>query len=141
MRLSTPDELRALLERTRTIAVLGMKPESRAGEPAFYVPAYAAKAGYDVIPVPTYYPELKQILGRDVVRSLASIGRPIDLVDVFRKPSDLMAHLPDLLEARPRAVWLQSGIRHADFTDELVRAGIDVVEDRCLMVELRAIGR
>ncbi len=141
MRIETPNEIRALLERTKTVAVLGMKTEAASGQPAFYVPAYAARAGYDVIPVPVYYPEATEILGKKVFRSIASIGRPVDLVDVFRRPSDLMAHLDDLLAAKPRAVWLQSGIRNEGFVDALVAAGIDVVEDRCLMVELRAIGR
>lgn len=62
---------------------------------------------------------------------------PIDLVDVFRRSQDLMPHLPDLLAAQPRAVWLQLGIRQDAFARELLDRGIDVVQDRCLMVDYR----
>jgi hypothetical protein len=141
MLLTSPSEIRALLESIHTIAVLGIKTEAQASEPAYYVPAYAKNAGYEVIPVPVYYPEVTEILNQPVFRSIAAIGRRVDLVDVFRKPSALLAHADDLLAAKPRAVWLQSGIRHDELAGRLSDAGIDVVQDRCLMVELRAIGR
>jgi predicted CoA-binding protein len=127
--------IRELLERTRTIAVLGIKTEAQAGQPAFEIPHYLVHAGFDVIPVPVYYPEVTEILGRPVVRRLADIGRTVDMVDVFRRPMDLALHLDDLLEAAPRAVWLQSGIRDDHFAMALADAGIIVVQDRCLMVE------
>jgi uncharacterized protein len=127
----------ALLARTRRIAVLGIKPESRAEQPAHYVPAYAQRRGYEVIPVPVYYPEVTRILGQPVQRRVSSVDGRIDLVNVFRRPVDLAAHLDDLLAARPAAVWLQSGIRDGAFAEQLARAGIDVVQDRCLLVELR----
>jgi uncharacterized protein len=135
--LETPEQITALLDDTRSIAVLGIKPASEPWQPAFFVPRYLAEAGFEVIPVPVYYPDLTTMLGRRVYRSLGLLGRRVDLVDVFRRPEDLGAHLDDLLAARPRAVWLQSGIRHDTFAARLVRAGIDVVQDRCLMVEHR----
>jgi predicted CoA-binding protein len=128
------DDLRALLARTRTIAVLGIKTEAQASQPAYYVPEAASLAGYRVIPVPVYYPEVTEILGTPVHRSVTAIGEVVDLVDVFRRPADLAGHLGDLLTARPRAVWLQSGIRDDAFAAQLLEAGIDVVQDRCLMV-------
>ena len=138
--LDTPAQLRALLERTHRIAVLGVKtPES--GQPAYYVPDHAHRAGYDVIPVPVYYPEMRELFGNPVYRTLAAIPGEIDLVDVFRRPQDIPKHLDDMLEARPKAVWFQSGIRHDAIAEQLARAGIDVVQDRCLLVELRRIGR
>jgi len=127
----------ALLDRTKRIAVLGIKPESRAAEPAFYVPQYMQNAGFEIVPVPTYYPEVKEILGRAVVRRVRDVPPPIDLVNVFRRPQDLAAHLDDLLAARPHAVWLQLGIRDDAFAAKLSAAGITVVQDRCLMVEHR----
>lgn len=129
-----------LLKSTRTIAVLGIKTEAQADQPAFYVAQAAQGAGYAIVPVPVYYPEATEILGEKVFRTVAGIGAPVDLVDVFRRPRDLAAHLDDLLAARPRAVWLQSGIRDDDFAARLVQAGIDVVQDRCLMVEIRRHG-
>lgn len=137
--LEDDDALRALLAGTRTIAVLGIKTEAQAGQPAFDVPNYLAVAGFDVIPVPVYYPEVTRVLGRPVLRSLAAIKGPIDLVDVFRRARDLPGHLDDILATRPRAVWLQSGIRDDAFAEKLARAGIRVVQDRCLMVEHRRL--
>lgn len=139
--LESPDAIRALLARTRRVAVLGIKPESRADRPAFFVPAYAAAAGFDVIPVPVYYPEVKEILGRPVFRRLVDVPGHIDLVDVFRRPEHIPQHLDDLLAAKPGAVWMQSGIRNDDVAEALARAGIDVVQDHCLMVELGRLSR
>jgi predicted CoA-binding protein len=138
--LDTREQLRALLERTHRIAVLGVKtPES--GQPAYYVPDHAHRAGYDVIPVPVYYPEMRELFGNPVYRTLAEIPGDIDLVDVFRRPQDIPKHVDDILAKRPKAVWFQTGIRHDAVAEQLARAGIDVVQDRCLLVELRRIGR
>ena len=132
--------LRALLSRTRRVAVLGIKTEAQADQPAFYVAQYLASAGLEVVPVPVYYPEVKELLGRPVYRRLVDVPGPLDLVDVFRRPQDLEGHLEDLLAKRPAAVWLQLGIRHPAFCARLVAAGIDVVQDRCLMVDHRRLG-
>jgi predicted CoA-binding protein len=139
--LSSDDDLRSLLRSAARVAVLGIKTEAQSDQPAFYVPSYLSAAGVEVVPVPVYYPEATSILGRPVFRTVAAIPGRVDLVDVFRRPADLPAHLADLLAAKPRAVWLQSGIRHADFCDALRAAGIDVVQDRCLMVEHRRLAR
>lgn len=130
-------EIDGVLARTRRIAVLGIKPESRQDRPAHLVPAYLQRVGYGIVPVPVYYPEVDTILGEPVLRSLAAIPGRIDLVVVFRRPEDLMPHLDDVLAARPRLVWLQTGIRHDGFAGALLEAGIDVVQDQCLMVEHR----
>ena len=138
--LTTAEQIRALLERTRRIAVLGVKaPES--GQPAYYVPDYAYRAGYEMIPVPVYYPEMRELFGSPVYRSLAAIPGDIDLVDVFRRPESIPPHVDDILAKRPRAVWFQSGIWHDEVAERLAREGIEVVQDRCLLVELRRIGR
>jgi predicted CoA-binding protein len=140
LELQPDDAIGQLLAATRRIAVLGMKTEAQAGQPAFYVPRYLAGVGYDIVPVPVYYPEVETILGRPVYRRVRDVPGPVDLVDVFRRPADLMPHLEDLLAARPRAVWLQLGIRHDGFAARLTAAGIVVVQDRCLMVEVRRRG-
>jgi predicted CoA-binding protein len=127
--------LRDLLARVRRIAVLGIKTESQRGQPAIEVPRYIERVGYDLVPVPVYYPEVETILRRPVYRSLADIPGDIDLVNVFRRRKDLAPHLPDLLAKRPGAVWLQLGIRDDAFAESLMAAGIDVVQDRCLLVD------
>jgi predicted CoA-binding protein len=129
-----------ILEECRRIAVLGIKPESRAGAPAFFVPEYMLRQGYDIVPVPVYYPEVVEILGRPVHRSLCDVPGPIDMVNVFRRPRDIPPHVPDILAVKPRVVWLQLGIAHAEAAETLARAGIRVVQDRCLLVEHRRLG-
>jgi len=124
-----------LIRNTKTIAVLGIKPESHASQAAYYVPAHMHSAGFDIIPVPVYFPEATEILGKPVFRSLAAIGRPIDMVNVFRRPSDIPPHLDDILAAKPKSVWFQLGIRNDEAAQRLAEAGIKVVQDRCLMVE------
>ena len=131
---------RELLAGVRRIAVLGIKTERQPSQPAFYVAEYLASAGLDVIPVPVYYPEVTHVLGRGVYRRLADVPGEIDLVDVFRRAEDIPGHVADILAKRPRAVWFQSGIRHNGAAEELARAGIKVVQDRCLMVEHRRVG-
>lgn len=124
-----------LLDSARRIAVLGIKTERQPGQPAFYVPEYLQSAGYEVVPIPVYYPDVTEILGQEVYRSVASVPGPIDLVVVFRRPQDLGVHLEDLLQARPAAVWLQSGIQDDGFARTLAESGIRVVQNRCAMTE------
>jgi predicted CoA-binding protein len=124
-----------LLRSARRVAVLGIKTEVEAAQPAFYVPKYLADAGLEVIPVPVYFPEVTTILGQPVYRRLANVPPPIDIVDVFRRSDRVAAHLDDLLAAHPKCVWLQLGIRDDATAEKLARAGILVVQDRCLMVD------
>jgi uncharacterized protein len=132
--------VRRILAQTRRVAVLGIKtPES--GQPAFYVPEYAQRAGYEIVPVPVYYPEVTEILGERVYRRVADVPGDVDLVNVFRRPRDIPPHVDDIIAKRPKAVWLQSGIRNDEVAETLARAGIDVIQDRCLLVELKRVGR
>ena len=125
----------ALVRSLRRVAVLGVKTEAQADQAAYYVAEYVASHGGEVVPVPVYYPEVTTILGRPVYRKVADVPGELDLVDVFRKPSDIPGHLEDLLAKRPRAVWFQLGIRNDAAAEVLARAGIQVVQDRCLKVE------
>jgi uncharacterized protein len=127
--------IRDVLANARRIAVLGIKPEAQASQPAFYVPRYLQAAGFDVIPVPVYYPDVSSILGRPVIRHLRDITGDVDILNVFRRPSDIPQHVDDILALAPKVVWMQSGIRNDDVAQKLARAGIRVVQDRCIMVE------
>jgi predicted CoA-binding protein len=135
--LESEAEIKELLAATRRIAVLGIKTERQAGQPAFYVPSYLASAGFEVIPVPVYYPDVTEILGRKVYRNLADIPGDVDLVNVFRRSEDIPPHVEDILAKNPKAVWFQSGIRNDQAAQKLAMAGIKVVQDRCLMVDHR----
>lgn len=129
-----------LLRETKRIAVLGIKTEEQAFQPAFYVPKYLVEHGYDVVPVPVYYPDVTVILGKQVYRRLVDVPGDIDMVDVFRRPQDLAKHTDDILAKKPKSVWLQQGIYDDAFAEKLSSSGITVVQDRCLMVELRMRG-
>ena len=135
--IKTSAEIQTLLSETRTIAVLGIKTEAQASQPAFYVPSYLQTAGFRIIPVPVYYPEVVQILGQQVYRRLVDIPIDVDLVNVFRLSQDLPPHVEDILAKMPKAVWLQSGIRNDAAAEPLAKAGIKVVQDRCIMVDHR----
>lgn len=135
--VETDEGIAEIVRASRRIAVLGIKPESHSGQPAFYVPQYLQTHGVEMIPVPVYFPDLTEILGEKIFRTLAAIPGEVDLVDVFRRPQDIDAHVDDIIAKRPKAVWFQLGIRNDAAAQKLVAAGIDVIQDRCLMVEHR----
>lgn len=137
--LETPQQIKRLLENTSRIAVLGIKPDPQ--QPAYYVPEHAQQAGYEIVPVPVYYKELTEMHGQKVYRKLVDIPGEIDMVNVFRRPVDIPPHLDDILAKKPKSVWFQLGIRNNEAAEKLARAGIDVVQDHCLLVELQRIGR
>jgi hypothetical protein len=139
--IETAEGIAELLAQTKRIAVLGIKTEEQAYQPAFYVPQYLASAGFEVIPVPVYYPKVTKILGQKVYRTLSEIPLEIDLVDVFRRSEDIGGHVEDVLAKRPKAVWFQSGIRNDEIAEQFAKAGIKVVQNRCLMVDHRTFAR
>ncbi len=131
----------ALVKGLKRIAVLGIKTEAQANQPAFSVPEYVQGEGIEVVPVPVYYPEVTQILGEQVYRTISAIPGDLDLVEVFRRPQDIDRHVDDLIAKKPKAVWFQLGIRNDAAAKRLVEAGIDVVQDRCLLVEHQRYAR
>ena len=132
------DGIARVLRDSKRIAVLGIKMEPF--QPAYFVPEYAKRAGFEIVPVPVYYPGVTEIMGESVYRRVADIPGPIDLVNVFRRSRDVGPHVDDILAKQPKAVWLQVGIRDDDAAERWARAGIDVIQDRCLMVEMRSAG-
>lgn len=137
--VSTTEGMLDVLRGAKRVAVIGIKPESRSAQPAYYVPKYLQDAGYEIVPVPVYYPEVTEILGEPVYRSLADVPGPIDLVVVFRRSHDVAQHVDDILASRPAAVWLQLGIRNDEAAARWAAAGIKVVQDSCSMVEHRRL--
>lgn len=137
--LTTDAQIAELIRDTKRIAVLGIKPESHANQPAFYVSKYMQDAGFEIIPVPVYYPEITEILGEKVYRLMAEIPGEIDLLNVFRRSRDISQHVDSIIAKKPKAVWFQLGIRNDDAAESFARAGIKVVQDLCLMVEHRAL--
>jgi len=130
--------LARILREARTIAVLGAKGETT--QPAYYVPAFLKARGYRVLPVnPTRSGE--RILGEPVVATLADLPQPADVVEVFRRPQFLPGHAAEIVRLgwRPSVVWFQLGIRNDAAAEALARAGIRVVQDRCMMPEHRRL--
>jgi len=138
--LTAHSDLRRVLVEASTVAVLGAHDDPRRA--AHYVPDHLHRHGYRVVPVnpALRLPAGARLWGQPVRASLveaaAAVGA-IDIVCVFRRPEDLPAHLPDVLAMRPppRLVWLQLGIRHAEVARALGAHGIDVVEDRCMLLD------
>lgn len=123
------------LIRAQRIAVVGAS--DREGRPASYVPKYLLSAGKEVIPV---NPRYDQLWGRKCYPTLASIPAaegPIELVNVFRKAEACPEVVRDAIAAGAKAIWLQSGILSPESRQLAQAAGLDYIEDRCLMVELR----
>jgi predicted CoA-binding protein len=137
--VTSSEGIRRILQDAKRIAVLGIKREY--DRPAYFVPEYAQMAGYEIIPVPVYYPDATKMLGARVYRRVADVPGEVDIVDVFRRPEHIPPHVDDIIAKKPKAVWFQSGIRNDAAAERLARAGIQVVQDRCLMVELRRIGK
>ena len=115
--------VREILRDAKRVAVLGIKPEIHADRAAHYVPEYLQSAGYDIVPVPVYYPDVTEILGQKVYRSLA----------------DIPPHVDDIIAKKPRWVWFQSGIRNEAAARQLAEAGIKVVQDRCMLSDHRRL--
>jgi len=131
------DGVRQVIETTKRVAVLGIRSEAHRSRPAFYVPQYLASVGFEIIPVPVYDLHVQEILSQKIYRRLLDIPGEVDLVDVFRRSEDIPVHLDDMLAKMPKVVWFQSGIRNDEVAECLARAGIKVVQDRCLMVDHR----
>ena len=133
------ERVREILTGARTVAVLGAHWESQRA--AYYVPEYMRSQGYRILPV---NPEAigRELFGALVRGTLAELDVPVDIVDVFRRPEALAAHTDDILAMRPlpRVVWFQLGIRNDEVADALARAGIEVVQDRCILADHRRFG-
>jgi predicted CoA-binding protein len=128
--IAEPEAIAALIRDTKRIAVLGIKTEAQSDQPSVYVPLYMQRAGYEIVPVPVYYPEATEILGEKVYRRLADIPGDIDMVDVFRRAHDIDQHVEDIVAKKPRSVWFQLGIRNDRAAEIFAKAGIKVVQDR-----------
>ena len=128
--LVAAEQIRDLILQTKRIAVLGIKTEAQADQPSVYVPKYLQDAGFEIVPVPVYYPDATVILGKKVYRRLVDIPGEIDMVDVFRRSNDVTGHIEDVLAKKPASVWLQSGIRNDAAAEIFAKARIKVVQDR-----------
>lgn len=131
--------LREIFDRCTSIAVVGVK--AGASDDAYRVPHYMQQHGYRIVPIS---PKLDTVLGERCVASLRDLHEPVEMVNLFRAPQHLPAHVDEILamEPLPFAVWFQLGIRDDVSAARLRAAGVEVVQDACLMVEhARLAGR
>ncbi|MBJ21409.1 MAG: CoA-binding protein [bacterium] len=134
--IESDESLGELLESATTIAVIGIK--DRQSEDAFRVPLYMQRAGYRIVPV---NPKLEAVLDETCHPNLTEVSEPIDIVNLFRASEHVPGHVDEILslQPHPKAVWMQLGIHHGESAQRLREAGIEVVQDRCIMVDHRRL--
>lgn len=132
--------LARVINSVSRVAVIGIKPET-AGGASYYVPQIMQAGGFKIIPVPVYFPDLQEILGEPVHRSLVTIDPPADMVQLFRRSNDVARHVEEILAARPKVVWMQLGISNEAAAERFAKAGITVVQNRCFKIEMAEVGR
>ena len=125
------EDIRYALEQTRTWAVVGCSPDP--GRDSQRIAALLQRRGFRVIPV---NPAASEILGERCYPSLAAIGEPVDVVDVFRRSAEAGAHVDEAIEIGAKAVWLQLGVIDERAAARARAAGLRVVMDRCPAIEL-----
>ena len=133
-RLDSDQDLSRILGEARTVAVVGLSP--RPARDSHRVAAYLKDAGYRIIPV---HPCRETILGEPALSSLAEVRERIDVVNVFRRPSALPGLVPAAVAVGPLAIWFQIGVTHPRAEEAVLAAGVDLVVDRCLLVEHRRL--
>jgi len=126
--------IKEILEKYKTIAVVGLS--SQTWRASYSVSQYMQNAGYRIIPV---NPNEREVLGERAYASLDQVPEPIEIVDIFRRPE----YVPDIVEAairrQARVIWMQLGVANQAAADRALAAGLEVVMDRCILVEHRAL--
>ena len=128
--LNQNDTIEKLLDEAQTIAVVGFS--SYRHKAGYYVPAYLQEKGYRVIPVNPY---LQEALGEKAYPDLASLPEPVDLVLIFQRSENVPPFVDQAIASGAPAVWMQLGIAHADAAARARAAGLEVVEDACMLAE------
>ncbi|MEW5908311.1 MAG: CoA-binding protein [Thermodesulfobacteriota bacterium] len=123
-------KLKAVLNNSKTIAVLGLSPKPE--RDSFRVAKYLQENGYQIIPV---RPGQEQILGQASVSSLNDIHEPVDIIDVFRRSDQIMEHAREALRIKPKLFWMQLGVENMEAAELLIENGINVVMNRCIKIE------
>ncbi len=125
-------EIKFLLERAKTIAVVGLSDNPE--RDSYRVAAYLQEKGYHVVPV---NPAVTVVFGQKAYASLKDVPMPIDIVDIFRKPEAVPAIVQEAMAQGARVVWMQEGVVHAAAALEAQKHGVQVIMDKCIMKEHR----
>ena len=125
-----PEAIRRVLAGSKTVAVVGASPKPE--RDSYRIAEFLIEKGYDVVPV---NPGQDKILGRKCFPDLKSIGRKIDIVNVFRSPEHVPPIADEAIEIDAECLWLQLGVGHAQAVAKAAKAGLYVVSERCIMVD------
>lgn len=123
-------KIKDILKTSNTIAILGLSPKPE--RDSNIVARYLKAQGYTIIPV---RPAQDEILGEKAYASLDDIKEPVDIVDAFRSPAQIMPHAHEAIRLKPKVFWMQLNIENHEAAELLTAAGIDVVMDRCIKVD------
>lgn len=126
----TTQPIEKILAEAKTIAVVGFS--SKTSKAGYYVPAYLKEQGYRIIPV---NPNLSEGLGETAVPNLEAIDEPVDLVLLFQRSENVPPFVDQAIEMGAKAVWMQLGIANETAAEKAEAAGLDVVQDACMLVE------
>ncbi len=128
--ITEDSKIRDILANANTIAILGLSPKPE--RDSNMVARYLKDQGYTIIPV---RPAQDEILGEKAYASLDDIKEPVDIVDVFRNPAQIVPHAHEAIRLKPKVFWMQLNIENHEAAELLTAAGIDVVMDRCIKVD------
>ncbi|MEE9252662.1 MAG: CoA-binding protein [Thermodesulfobacteriota bacterium] len=128
--MDSKEKLRRILNRTRTIAVVGLSAVWH--RPSYFAAKYLQDHGYRIIPV---NPSYEEILGEKCYPSLLDIPEPVDVVDIFRKPEDVPSIVEDAIKIGAKVVWMQLGIINKEAAKVAGEAGLEVVMNHCMKIE------
>ena len=128
--------IETILRKSRTIAVVGASPKP--GRDSGTIASFLAAKGYTVFPVNPVYQE---VLGMNCYPDLASIGSPVDIVDIFRNPDEVLPIIDEAIAAGAKTVWMQLGVVNVEAAKKAEQAGIQVIMDRCIAVDYRRLVR
>ena len=126
------EQIIKMLQGTEVIATVGFSTKPH--KPSHYVPRYLMEQGYKVIPV---HPEADDILGEKAYPTLKEVPDEVDLVQLFRPSAEVPPHVEEAIEVGADFIWMQLGIRNKEAAARAREAGLEVIQDRCLMVDHR----
>jgi predicted CoA-binding protein len=129
---ASSEEIRQILATAKTVAVVGLsdKPD----RDSYHVAEYLQQHGYRIIPV---NPAVSSVLGEKAYARLEDVPEPIDIVDVFRRPEMVPAIVASAIAVKAKVVWMQLGIAHNVAADLARAAGLQVVMNKCILIEHR----
>ncbi len=132
------EDLRGILQRTKTIAMVGVSANSV--RPSYFVGRYLTLKGYNVIPVNPAYAG-QNLFGRTIVGSFSEIEAPVDMIDIFRRSQFVPPLVEEALEQFPKlkTVWMQIGVEHEEAAERAREAGMTVVQNRCPKIEYQRL--